>query len=316
MESQQVAMRTKQIVQLAVETETELLEDGYSGGKISFLLATIAGEILQEGASYVEIGVFRGASLLSVAKNSGVNCIGIDNFSLFDPEGMNEKIVRDRIAEANLENVEIINSDFEQALTNWSARAGNAAIGLLFVDGPHDYRSQLMALLLAEPYVVDSGVIVIDDANYQHVRQATWDFLSTSPGWSLLAEITTECHPAVQDNPDRQLAQRQGWSNGIHVIVRDRDETVRYEQSEDSNLQPFLLSHDVMRHRLGPVADVALNYADDRISDNFNNNNDSVPKVISEFLELNPDRSLSQNTETEGSVSIRFASLGSPAKES
>jgi hypothetical protein len=309
MESQQnFIVRTRRLIEAAEEADLESPVEGYSGGKIGYLLASIAQEIKSDSSVYAEIGVFRGATLLHVAKHSGAHCVGIDNFSLFNPDGNNEMVVRDKIAKAGLADVTLINSDFELALKNWSGEASE--IGLLFVDGPHDYRSQLIALLLAEPLMATVSAIVVDDANYMHVRQATWDFLSCSPGWGLLAEITTECHPAVQVDSEKRLGQRKGWSNGIHVLVRDDNQILEFGPQETRDLSAFYMSHDVFRHRLGPISDVALDYADSQTGPAPTGASMKLKKTIREFLKSNPGRTPSQNTDTKGSVSIKLANFG------
>lgn len=312
MESQQNFIAcTRRLIEEAEEADSESPIEGYSGGKIGYLLASIAQEIRSAPSVYAEIGVFRGATLLHVAEHSGAHCVGIDNFSLFNSDGDNETVVRDKIAKAGLTDVTLINSDFELALKNWPGGAKASEIGLLFVDGPHDYRSQLISLLLAEPLMATVSAIVVDDANYMHVRQATWDFLSCSPGWSLLAEITTECHPAVQADSEKRLAQRKGWSNGIHVLVRDDNHILEFGPQEARDLSAFYMSHDIFRHRLGPISDVVLDYADSQTGTAPTGASVKLMKTIRKFVKSNPDRTPSQNTETNGSVCIKLANFGS-----
>ena len=145
---------------------------------------------------------------------------GIDNFSQFDPQGMNQDIVNRRIAANELGNVSLINEDYEDALEGLSRHLGSSKIGLYFVDGPHDYRSQLMCLGLAKPYLSDRAVIIVDDCNYRHVRQANRDFLVTNPEFKLFFEAYTDSHPLNMSQSDEQLA-RSGWWNGVNIIVRD-----------------------------------------------------------------------------------------------
>ena len=80
--------------------------------------------------------------------------------------------------------------------------------------------SQLMCLELALPYLHDNAIMLVDDCNYRHVRQANRDFLVTHPEWKLLFEACTTCHP-VNMNPEDQEEARQGWWNGVNVLVRD-----------------------------------------------------------------------------------------------
>jgi hypothetical protein len=44
--------------------------------------------------------------------------------------------------------------------------------GVYFYDGSHDYRSQLLGLLLAVPLLARRALLVLDDGNWPAVRQA------------------------------------------------------------------------------------------------------------------------------------------------
>lgn len=199
--------------------------------------------------------------------------------------------------------------DFESALHDWSSLSGGAEISVLFVDGPHDYRSQPMALILAEPHMAPAGVIAIDDANYRHVRQATWDFLSTHPDWNLLAEITTEGHPAVQNDAETADRLRRGWSNGLHILVRDPNSLVKFGNKEPADLAPFYMSHDVFRHRYGAIAKQILDSLDSPNGDGATQSFDQTAHLLEAFLNENPHRTPSQNTETGGEFSFSLARL-------
>ena len=83
---------------LLFEDKTKIL-DGLSGLKTIGALQRFCR--LFEGdptACYLEIGVYQGLSLLSVASNiAHFPCVGIDNFSILDPERKNLDIVLSRI---------------------------------------------------------------------------------------------------------------------------------------------------------------------------------------------------------------------------
>ena len=190
---------------------------GLSGKRVIAMLQRFAR--LADGC-YLEIGVFQGLTLLSVAGAVRERVFGIDNFSQFDPDHKNLGIIEDRRTALGLANVELVNADYEDAMERIENHLGGRKIGVYFVDGPHDYRSQLMCLLLALPHLSPRAVIVVDDANYRHVRLATRDFLATHSDFALLFEAYTPCHPVNMTPTDKANAVA-GWWNGIHVIVRD-----------------------------------------------------------------------------------------------
>ena len=201
--------------------------DGYSGekliGALQRLSALWAGD---PTACYLEIGVYQGLTLLSVAGAvPGMPCFGIDNFAFFDPDGRNLDIVHARRETLGLDNAILVNEDYEDAFERLDDHLGSRRIAVLFIDGPHDYRSQLMCLQLALPYLHRSASIVVDDSNYRHVRQANRDFLVTHPEFKLLFDAYTRCHPANMPAREREEASR-GWWNGVNVIVHDPEDVV------------------------------------------------------------------------------------------
>ena len=201
--------------------KSDKLLSGFSGNKILTTLQNLSRLLLTKEHCYLEVGVYQGLSLLSVAKEVRQSTVyGIDNFAFFDKDGQNLNIIKERISRLKLSNAKIINIDYEDALENLSSHIGKKKIGVYFIDGPHDYRSQLMCLLLIKPYLSENAVIIVDDSNYSHVRQANKDFLQTNPEFKLFFEAYTSSHPKNMSAEDKELA-RKGWWNGVNIIVKD-----------------------------------------------------------------------------------------------
>ena len=114
-------------------------------------------------------------------------------------------------------------------MADLSAHLGGKKVGVYFVDGPHDYRSQLVCLLLIKPFLAPGAVIIVDDCNYRHVRQANNDFLMSHPEFKLIFQAYTSSHPKNM-NPGAYQQATMGWWNGANVIVHD----------PDNELEPFL----------------------------------------------------------------------------
>jgi cephalosporin hydroxylase len=202
------------------KTDSSVLT-GFSGAKILSLLKNLATIIVNNELTYLEVGVYRGLTLLSVAGSvPEYEVFGIDNFAFFDKDGKNLDIIKERMNRFNLNNASIINEDFEDALENLGKFTGNKKTGLYFIDGPHDYRSQLIALMLIRPWLSENAIIIIDDCNYRHVRQANRDFLMTNQEYKLIFQAYTKAHPENLKADERGEAEA-GWWNGINVIVRD-----------------------------------------------------------------------------------------------
>lgn len=206
---------------LMKDVENDILT-GYSGEKIIGALQRLTSLFSEEkDVCYLEVGVFQGLTLLSTANACfSVHCYGIDNFAYFDPENQNYSIVKERTERLGLTNVSIINQDYEDALQDLDTYIGDQKIGVYFVDGPHDYRSQLMCLQLAVPYLHENAVIIVDDCNYRHVRQANRDFLVSHPEYKLAFEAYSPCHPLNMD-ADQEEEARKSWWNGVNLLVRD-----------------------------------------------------------------------------------------------
>lgn len=216
--------------------------DSYSGKKILELIIT-ATEIFCKKNVYLEIGVFRGNTLINNAiNNKNSICYGIDNFSLFNETRQNEKIVKNKIKVNNLKNVKLVNDDFENAVKKIKQK-----IGVLFIDGPHDYRSQLIALLKYEKLLAKDCIIIIDDANYFHVRKATQDFLETNSNYYLLMEKYTGKHIANSKNKKKF---QNGYWNGINVISKYKtSNSITFQKNSDYLMKMFLISHEIFRHK-------------------------------------------------------------------
>ena len=262
------------------------------------LLKKLAQAIVTPESLYLEIGVFRGGTLLDVALATSGKCIGIDNFSLFDSEEINENHIRQRMRKEEIENVELISLDFEVALHNFGELFPNLKVGLLMVDGAHDYRSQLLALLGMRNHMASEGVIVIDDANYGHVRLASYDFVLAHSEWEVVCEVLTESHP--------NRGQKSKWGNGVQILTKlvngvgqkpsDQPSATLFEVERIQNLvERFRKTHEEFRHQLSSVSLQVLDHVRDATSE---------PELLSalEKLRISPrvmTRHKSQNIDVD-----------------
>lgn len=236
---------------------------GLSGLKTVGTMQRLIGLFADDpSACYLEIGVFQGLSLLSMAAaHPDFPCFGIDNFSILDPKGENLGIVNARMVRLDARNATLINQDFELALETIDRLLGGRKIAVYFIDGAHDYRSQLMGLLLALPHLHERAVLLIDDANYPDVRQSTRDFLLTHPEFKMVFDAYTPAHPANLDKPTLAAAEA-AWLNGVNILVRDPEGRLpaMLPPTEPSRLL-YVNEWLIHRHQLAELAPEALDLA-------------------------------------------------------
>ena len=283
--------------------------DGFSGAALMALLTRLTELLCDERNAYTEVGVYRGLTLSTVASRTEAPCVGIDDFSLFNADASNRAAVEQRLTAAGCSNVTLADMDFEVALRGWhDLDHGADAVGVLFIDGPHDYRSQLVGLLHGRSVMRDGGVIVVDDANYAHVRQASYDFVTAFPDWALVAEITTVGHPDVV-TPEEHAAARAGWWNGVHVLQHDPLGVIPRLRVETTDLRMHVSSHDVFRHRFGPFTNAALDgyrAAEEKLP-NLSAAKEVLAETLDRLITAAKTRTSSQNTDTTGQVEVRLA---------
>jgi predicted O-methyltransferase YrrM len=200
--------------------------DAMSTAKIRGIINYLAGK----GKTYLEIGVFRGASLVSASHNNDCKCIGVDNFSQFNDDGSNESMARERIGK--YQNAEIIKDDCWEALTNFISNG--LEVDTYFYDGAHDYDSQLRGLEVALPLLSDESYIIVDDINWEEVRRANDDFCQKHGYRSLFRKIGTY----TPKEPDTIYTDTRHplWWNGIEILVKDIKSMRTGAQAEGLNM--------------------------------------------------------------------------------
>ena len=263
--------KLKELIQEASNTgllTTAKEVTGFSGKKVVGTLQRISK--LQASAGhgcYLEIGVFQGMTLISVASVlRDTPAYGIDNFSQLDTGKENEGIVLRRMEINNLGNVRLINSDYEAALVDLNRFIGNEKVGTYFIDGPHDYRSQLNCLELIKPHLSALAVIIVDDSNYNHVRMANRDFLLANRQFKMLFEAYTDQHPMNMNEKSVQGA-RDGWWNGVNIIVFDpHNELSEMLPIASLDRELFLNDHIIHSERYGFLAPQAVRFFEHLLS--------------------------------------------------
>ena len=158
---------------------------------------------LDEKAAYLNIGVWHGFSFLAgMIGNPNKRIIGVDNFSKWG--GPRDDLLA-RFDNYRSDRHEFYDMDYEEYFN--AGQIGE--IGFYFYDGDHSYENQLKGLEIAEPYFTDNCVVLVDDANLNAPRRATYDFLEASQN---KYEILLDQKTAVDEHPT--------FWNGIILLQR------------------------------------------------------------------------------------------------
>jgi len=181
-------------------------------------LLNFAVACLEPGELYCEVGTYQGTTLIGALLDHP-NCMAyaVDNFSEFDTDGTCFDSLMQNLNQFGMEEqVYFCNQDFQQFWLDLRELNTEDKIGVYFYDGAHDYRSTLLGLLLAKPFLSDRALILLDDANWGTVQQACWDFLSATPEAKIELELSTP------------VARFPTFWNGIHILSWDRSRTQNY----------------------------------------------------------------------------------------
>jgi protein O-GlcNAc transferase len=166
------------------------------------LLLNLAVAHLAPGEVYVEVGCYKGASIVGAARgNQSARIFACDNFSKFDGTAEILKANLDRHAPGQVEFHNLESREFLRAAPWRPAR-----IGAYFFDGGHSFTDQFEGLQYALPSFADDALVIIDDTNKREARAADALFARMVPGFELVLDLRTprNHHPT--------------WWNGIQVF--------------------------------------------------------------------------------------------------
>lgn len=183
--------------------------------KLALLNAAVSA--LGENEVYVEVGCYKGATLVGAATgNPRARIYACDNFVQFDgATAALRRVLDDHTAPGQVSFHDLDFRDFFAAAPWRPAR-----IGAYFYDGGHSFRDQYDGLALALPHLADDSLIIIDDTNKRAARSANQLVARAVPGLELVLDLRT----AGNHSPT--------WWNGIQVYryrrAAPQDDAVRF----------------------------------------------------------------------------------------
>lgn len=168
-------------------------------------LLNLAAQLLDPGESYVEVGVFHGASLIAaMLGNEGKRFVGIDSFSFRDAtrDGVEANLARYGLGVPEL----VVGDAFELVP---AGALGDTVIGAYYYDAAHSYEAQVEGLRMVEPWLAPGGLVIIDDTDWDDVARAMDDYLARQPLARRILSV---------EGKDRGSPQ---WWEGMQVLVWD-----------------------------------------------------------------------------------------------
>ena len=166
-------------------------------------LLNVAARCLHHGESYVEVGTYRGTSLIAAMHGNNGDFVALDNWSL--GEGSREQL------EANLERygltATLLEGDAFETLRSGALEGRN--VGVYYYDNGHEYEQQLDGMRLIEPYLVSPALMTVDDTDWERVERAVDDYLEQQPRANEIYRV---------DGKDRGHPE---WWEGMRVLRWD-----------------------------------------------------------------------------------------------
>ena len=159
---------------------------------------------LPSGEMYVEVGSLRGTSLIAaMLDNDEKTFVAIDDFSR--PEATRAELERN-LKRFGCEQAKILEGDAFEILRVGDPLLKGQPAGVYYYDAAHTYEQQYEGLKLAESYLADRALLIVDDSDWDFVAQATEDYLRDQRQAELVLEL-----------PGKE-AGRPDWWLGVQVL--------------------------------------------------------------------------------------------------
>ena len=163
-------------------------------------LLNCAARCLEPGESYVEVGSYRGTSLIAAGLGTDRELVAIDDWSLGDGgrAQLEANLARHGVAAT------IVEGDAFELLRGGAL--GDRRVGVYYYDNGHAYEQQLDGLRLIEPSLVEGALMIVDDSDWERVEQAVDDYLADQPRAAELWRV------------DGKERGRPEWWEGMRVL--------------------------------------------------------------------------------------------------
>lgn len=182
--------------------------DGFCGRKHRLFFNNLVRAV--ENPRYLEIGIFRGATLCAAIAGNKVHAMGIDNWSEFGGRANEFYANLTAIKEASA-TVTILEQDFR---TIDFGHIGK--FNMYFYDGSHEEVDQYDGIRVAVPALDDQAVVMVDDWNWDRVRTGTMRAIRDS---GLHVDFSLEVRTAFNNDLPAVAFGQSDWHNGMFAAV-------------------------------------------------------------------------------------------------
>lgn len=174
---------------------------GMSSYKVRHFLNNLCARFPEE--NYMEVGCYKGSTLISAGYQNRVNLIGVDNWSEFDgPEQEFQRNIQQWLPTNNL-------SFFNQNAFSIDIDKIKEKIGIYFYDGSHDVESQAQAFLFFDRIFEPVFIAIVDD----------WNMDSAKIGTMRAFEILKYDILGKWELPAKFNGDTENWWNGLFIAV-------------------------------------------------------------------------------------------------
>lgn len=188
-----------------------LLLPGMSGKKYRTFINTLVSNL--DSPRYLEIGCCAGSTFCSAIYNNSVSALAIDNWSEYN--GPKEEFFSNvNKFKSSHSEVDFIESDYKDV--NFERLGRAARFNVYFFDGPHTEQDQYNGVILAQPALEDTFVLIVDDWNWSQVRSGTLRAIRDL-GLSLLFGL--EIRTSLDNSHGEPFGQWSDWHNGYLISV-------------------------------------------------------------------------------------------------
>ena len=197
-------MDIKQCIDNATNHKSKLTEDyiskleGLSSPKVWHLLNNLC----SRSTAYLEVGCFKGSTLLAALYKNPVYAFAIDNFTM-SPKTRDEFF--DNTKDAQFE-------FYEGDSFSFDIRKIKKPIDLYFYDGDHSGEAQYKALTHFAGALADEFIFVCDDWDLSKMKTCTFSAVKD------LGFKITEYHELKGHTTGTLEARKDGWWDGLGIV--------------------------------------------------------------------------------------------------